>query len=196
MRRAGTISILLVIAALLFSLPLSAQRVNRGLWYQEWSTDEHGDSIPHLCILPVAKYAKRGDMRRYAKMIRAVKKVYPIAQTAKREMENLEGQLLQMKSRKERREFIKGVQQRIIKDYTPVLKKMTRYEGRILLKLIDRETKYTAYQIVKELRGGFVAGFWQTVARIFGNNLKLDYDPEHRDRVLEKIVVYYEMGYL
>lgn len=175
---------------------VSAQRANRGLWYQEWSTDENGDPIPHLCILPVVKYAKRGDMRRYAKMIRAVKKVYPISQIAKREMERLEGELMTYKTKKERKAFMKKVQQNLVKEYTPVLKKMTNYEGRILLKLIDRETQYTAYEIVKEFRGGFVAGFWQTVARIFGNNLKLDYQPEGRDRVLEKIVVYYEMGLL
>ena len=84
----------------------------------------------------------------------------------------------------------------IVKKYTPVLKHMTVYEGRVLLKLIDRETKYTAFEIVKEFRGGFVAGFWQAMARLFGNNLKLEYDPDGSDMMLEQIVVYYEAGLL
>ena len=84
----------------------------------------------------------------------------------------------------------------IIKKYTPVLRKMTVSEGRVLLKLIDRETEYTAYEIVKEFRGGFVAGFWQAMARLFGNNLKLAFDPEGNDRMLDQIVRAYEAGLL
>ena len=84
----------------------------------------------------------------------------------------------------------------LIKQYKPVILKMTFSEGRVLLKLIDRETDYTAFQIIKEFRGGFVAGFWQALAKLFGNNLKLDYQPETRDQVLEQIVIYYEMGWI
>ena len=73
---------------------------------------------------------------------------------------------------------------------------MTISEGKVLLKLIDRETEFTAYEIIKDFRGGFVAGFWQAMAKLFGNNLKLDYQPETRDRLLEQIVTYYELGWL
>ncbi len=62
--------------------------------------------------------------------------------------------------------------------------------------LIDRETEYTAYEILREFRGGFVAGFWQSVSRIFGQNLKSEYDREGDDKVLEQIVLYYEAGLL
>ena len=84
----------------------------------------------------------------------------------------------------------------LIKQYTPVILKMTISEGKVLLKLIDRETEYTAFQIIKDFRGGFVAGFWQMFAKMFGNNLKLEYEPETKDKVLEQIVTYYEMGWL
>ncbi len=73
---------------------------------------------------------------------------------------------------------------------------MTRFEGRILLKLIDRETDHTAFMIIKEFRSGFTAGFWQLVAKIFGNDLKLSYDPDGEDAVLEQIVLYYKAGLL
>ncbi len=73
---------------------------------------------------------------------------------------------------------------------------MTRSQGKILLKLIDRETEYTSYEIVREFRGGFVAGFWQGVAKIFGANLKTEYDREGDDKMLEQIVLLYEAGLL
>ena len=171
------------------------QRRDHGIWYQT-ATIENGDSIAVVHILPVRKYARKKDMRRYAKLIRAVKKVYPIAQEAKREMALMEEELRRLPSKKDRELYTKGIQKMIIKKYTPVLKRMTVYEGRVLLKLIDRETEYTAFEIVKEFRGGFVAGFWQAMARLFGNNLKLEYDPDGSDRMLEQIVVYYEAGLL
>lgn len=171
------------------------QRRDRGIWYQT-ATIENGDSIAVVHILPVRKYARKKDMRRYAKLIRAVKKVYPIAQEAKREMALMEEELRRLPSKKDRELYTKGIQKMIIKKYTPVLKRMTVYEGRVLLKLIDRETEYTAFEIVKEFRGGFVAGFWQAMARLFGNNLKLEYDPDGSDKMLEQIVVYYETGLL
>ena len=73
---------------------------------------------------------------------------------------------------------------------------MTRYEGVILLKLIDRETSHTAYNIIKDFRSGFTAGFYQMLARLFGNNLKLEYDPDGEDAMLEQIVLYYKAGLL
>ena len=171
------------------------QRRDRSILYQT-VTVENGDSVAVVHILPVRKYARKRDMRRYAKLIRAVKKVYPIAQEAKREMALMEEELRRLPSKKDRELYTKGIQKMIIKKYTPVLKRMTVYEGRVLLKLIDRETEYTAFEIVKEFRGGFVAGFWQAMARLFGNNLKLEYDPDGSDKMLEQIVVYYEAGLL
>ncbi len=171
------------------------QRRDRSILYQT-VTVENGDSVAVVHILPVRKYARKKDMRRYAKLIRAVKKVYPIAQEAKREMALMEEELRRLPSKKDRELYTKGIQKMIVKKYTPVLKRMTVYEGRVLLKLIDRETEYTAFEIVKEFRGGFVAGFWQAMARLFGNNLKLEYDPDGSDKMLEQIVVYYEAGLL
>lgn len=171
------------------------QRREQGVWYSEWSINR-GDSTALIHILPVRTYARRRDMRRYARLVRAVRKVYPIAQEAKREMALMEQELERLPSKRDRELYIKGIQKMIIKQYTPVLKKMTIYEGRVLLKLIDRETEYTAYEIVREFRGGFVAGFWQAMARLFGNNLKLEYDPEGNDRLLDQIVRAYEEGRL
>jgi len=172
-----------------------AQRRSRGFWHQEWTVDK-GDTIPLVHILPIRKYARKPDMRRYARLIRHVKKCYPLAKQARLEMENMERELLKIKDPKLQKEYAKEAQKRLIKQYKPVILKMTISEGKVLLKLIDRETEYTAFQIIKDFRGGFVAGFWQMFAKMFGNNLKLDYQPETRDKTLEQIVTYYEMGWL
>lgn len=181
---------------LLLPLPLSAQRRGeRGYWRQEWSV-ENGDSIAVIHLNPVRKYARKPDMRRYARLVRAVKRVYPIAEEAKVLMKTMECELLALSNKKQQKLYIKGIEKRLIREYTPVLKKMTIYDGRVLLKLIDRQTDDTAFEIIKEFRGGFEAGLWQALAKIFGNNLKTDYDPETDDFLLEYIVVLYEKGLL
>lgn len=174
---------------------LSISRRNSGIFSQEWSV-ENGDSVPLIHLNPITKLSRKKDMRRYARLVRAVRKVYPIAVKAKVVMQECEKNLAQYKTRKQRKKYIAEVQKRLLREYTPVMKKMTIYEGQILLKLIDRQTEYTAYEIVREFRGGFVAGFWQMFAKMFGNNLKLDYDPEGQDRMLDKIVRQYELGLL
>lgn len=188
-----------IIALLLTALAecASAQYFGKGYWDVYWDRDKQtGDSIVHFQLLPVYVFDRGIDRRRYLKMIRAVRKVYPLAKKAREEMAALEAELCALPTIQAQKEFTKQIEKRLKSTYTPVLYDMTRYEGRILLKLIDRETDYTAYQIIKDFRSGFVAGFWQGIARIFGNNLKTEYDGEGDDRMLEQIVVYYEAGLL
>ncbi|MBQ8471395.1 MAG: DUF4294 domain-containing protein [Alistipes sp.] len=172
---------------------LQAQRI-RGVMRQEWVV-ENGDSIPEVEIMPVYVFNRPIDLRRYRRMVDAVKKVYSLAQIAKAKMREMEGELLTL-DKKEQRAYIKKCYKEILDEYTPVAKRMTRTQGKVFIKLIDRETDYTAYELIKEFRGGFVAGFWQGIGRIFGHNLKVEYDRENVDKVLEQIVVYYEAGLL
>ena len=73
---------------------------------------------------------------------------------------------------------------------------MTRTQGRVFIKLIARETDQTAFEVIREFRGGFVASFWQGIGRLFGHNLKTEYGEAEEDRVLEQIIVYYQAGLL
>lgn len=174
-----------------------AQYLGKGYWDVYWDRDKAtGDSIVHFQLLPVHVFDRGIDRRRYLKMIRAVRKVYPLAKKAREEMAALEAELCSLPTIQAQKEFTKEVEKRLKKTYTPVLYDMTRYEGRILLKLIDRETEYTAYQIIKDFRSGFVAGFWQGIAASSATILKTEYDGEGDDRMLEQIVVYYEAGLL
>ena len=171
------------------------RRRERAYWHSEWVV-ENGDSIPIFHITPIRKYARKPDMRRYARMVRAVKRVYPIAEEAKTLMASMEQELLALPNKKQQKLYIKGIEKRLVREYTPVIKKMTIYDGKVLLKLIDRQVDNTAFEIIKEFRGGFEAGMWQALAKIFGNNLKTDYDPEKDDQLLERIVTFYEKGLL
>ena len=186
---------LLLLATLLAALPGAQAQGGRGFWHQEWSV-ENGDSIPLVHILPVYVFSRPVDLRRYRKLVDAVKKVYPIARIAKAKMAVMEEELCRLPTKKAQKAYIKQVYHEIKDEYTPVLKRMTRTQGKVLLKLIDRETEYTAYEVLKEFRGGFVAGFWQGVSRVFGQNLKSEYDKENEDRMIEQIVIYYEAGLL
>ncbi|MFI3317187.1 MAG: DUF4294 domain-containing protein [Rikenellaceae bacterium] len=188
--------ILLIILIAISAATVSAQRqVPKGHWHQEWIVVD-GERIPHIHILPVYVFSKGIDKRRYWRLVNAVKVTYPMAQTAKELMSGMEEELPRLKSEKEQKAYINGIYKAIVDEYTPVLKKMTRTQGRVLLRLIDRETEYTAYNIVHEFRGRFLAGFWQGVSKIFGQDLKAEYGQADEDAIIEQIVVYYEAGLL
>lgn len=159
------------------------------------STIYKGDTIDHFQLAPIYVFNRPIDMRRYQKLVDAVKKVYPLAQIARAKMADMETELIGL-DKKEQRAYIKKCYKEILDQYTPVAKRMTRTQGRVLLKLIDRQTDYTAYQIIKEFRGGFVATFWQGIGKLFGHNLKSEYDKENEDKLLEQIIIYYEAGLL
>ena len=194
------IAILLLAATLLTAIiPAEAQgrkqRV-RGAMGAKWTTDENGEEMLNITIRTIPAYHRKRDLKNYQRMVRAVKKVYPLALEAAKRMENLDEELSAMDSRKNRKEHTKAIEEALKEEISPVLWKMTRYEGKILLKLIDRETNHTVFAIIKDFRSGFTAGFYQMIAKMFGNNLKLEYDPTGEDEVLEQIVLYYKAGLL
>ena len=191
--------LLLALVTLLVAAPDAAaqsrrQRV-RGASAARWQRDRSGDSVLYITILPV-KVGGGINLKEHERMIRAVKKVYPLAKDAARRLENLDAELEALELKRDRKAYTKAWEDALTAEITPMLWKMTRYEGKILLKLIDRETNITVFGIIKELRSGFTAGFYQALARLFGNNLKLEYDPEGEDAVLEQIVLYYNAGVL
>lgn len=171
------------------------QRV-RGVRTAHWGVDSRGDSVLYLQLVPVHIYHRKRDLKNYERMVRAVKKVYPLAVEAAKRMENLDERLAEFERRRDRKAYTKAIEDALKEEITPMLWKMTRYEGKILLKLIDRETNHTVFGIIKDFRSGFTAGFYQALAKLFGNNLKLEYDPDGEDEMLEQIVIYYKAGIL
>ncbi|HNT42236.1 MAG TPA: DUF4294 domain-containing protein [Tenuifilaceae bacterium] len=160
-----------------------------------------GDTIPYIKLREVVKYGKRrfksrSEMNQYYKMIRNLKLTYPYAQLAKYKLLEMNEDLKMIKTERERREYINQAEKELRMQYEKDLRKFTVSQGKMLMKLIDRETGATSYDLVKELKGGFSATFWQGVARLFGSNLKVKFDPEGEDKLLNELIGLYEKGLL
>ena len=174
---------LLLLITLAAALPGAQAQGGRGFWHQEWCV-EKGDSVPLVHILPVYVFSRPVDLRRYRKLVDAVKKVYPIARIAKAKMAAMEEELCRLPTKKAQKAYIRQVYNQIKEEYTPVLKHMTRTQGKVLLKLIDRETEYTAYEVLKEFRGGLVAGFGAGGGGILGPHRQCGSRQANRGRLL------------
>jgi hypothetical protein len=162
---------------------------------------ENGDTVymatlEEAVIQPRKRMATTRDLRQYRRLIYNVKKVYPYAKIAGQKFGEISAHLQILKTGKEQREYIKQMEDDIIGQYEEELKNLTITQGRILIKLIDRETSKTSYEVVKDLRGSFQAAFWQTIARIFGSNLKTKFDLEGEDKILNEIMIMIENGQL
>ena len=152
--------------------------------------------IEPVHIFPRPKFNSRREWRRYDRLVRNVKRVYPYAKMAGSEYDRVAKHMMSLKTEREQRQYIKQVEAEIMDKYEDDLKGLNITQGRILLKLIDRETGETSYELLKELKGSFSAVFWQTLARIFGNNLKSEFDPEGEDKLLNEIMILMENGQL
>lgn len=152
-------------------------------------------AIPELNIYDVSKYNYLKS-RRYRRMIYNVKKAYPYAVIANERLKELDEELSNMKSRREQKAYMNAAEKEIMQEFEDELKKLTISQGIILVKLIDREIGHTSYEVIKDIRGGFTAFFWQGIARLFGNNLKMQYDPDGEDKVIEDIIMAMEYGFI
>ena len=152
--------------------------------------------LDEVYIFPTKKFKNRWEYRRYTRLIYNVKKAYPWAKLAGEKLDEVEVHMGTLKTEKEQREYIKEVENQLLDDYKEDLKKLTVTQGRILIKLVDRETGDTSYELVKELRGNLSAAFWQALARLFGSNLKSEYDAEGEERLIEEIILLIENGQL
>jgi hypothetical protein len=167
----------------------------------QFRVESDGDTIfysvmEELFIFPEFKPTTNAEKRKYTRLIQNVKKAYPYAKMASDEYVLVSEHLMTIETDKERRQYINEVEKKILGQYEEELKKLTITQGRILLKLIDREIGATSYDVLKDLKGTFTAVFWQTLARIFGNNLKSEFDPEGEDKLLNEIVIQIENGQL
>ncbi|MDR0687343.1 MAG: DUF4294 domain-containing protein [Prevotellaceae bacterium] len=169
------------------------------------AVDENGDTIPHVRLQPVYCFAKpkfknarqeRKYYQEYARMARNMKKVYPYAQLAKQTLAKMDAEFVLLKDDRAKKAYIRKVEKELFREFEQPLRKLTISQGRMLIKLVDRETGRTGYQIVKELKGGFAAFFWQSVAVLFDSSLKTQFDAEGQDKILEQLIILYESGLL
>lgn len=151
-------------------------------------------TLEEVYIFPEPEFDSWWAERRYRRLVRNLKVVYPYAVIAGDLLRDLNEKLKKIDSERRRKEYIKEVEKEMFAQYENELKGLTITQGRLLIKLIDRETGDTSYDLVKELKGSFSAFFWQAIARLFGSNLKTEYDPHDEDQLIEQIVVRIEKG--
>jgi hypothetical protein len=152
-------------------------------------------TLPTLVVMETHKFSNNRQRKHYWKLVFNVKKVLPYARLAGAKMRELNKEMADL-GPSERKSLVKQVEKDIKKEFTKDIQNMTYSQGRILLKLIDRETGLTAYEVVKELRGSFSAFFWQSVCVIFDNSLKEEYNPSGDDEEIENIVYLVDRGLL
>lgn len=160
-----------------------------------------GETLPEIEIKEVNIVArgKKGSafqFRKYERLVYNVRRVYPYAMVVRIKLEQVNYELGLIEDEKARKDYIKQVEKEVFGDYEDDMRQMTITQGRILIKLIDRETMNTSYELIKDYRGRLSAAFWQGIARIFGTNLKDEYDPYGEDAIIERIIQEIEAGRL
>lgn len=149
-----------------------------------------------VVILPKYKFKSKRQQEKYTKLAYNVKKVYPYAKIIKRVYRELVDSIAKIPNENDQKEFVKAQEKKLRAQFEDELVHLTITQGRILIKLVDRETGNTTYDVLKELKGGFNAFIFQGVARLFGSNLKSEYDATEDDKMIEDIIVRIENGQL
>jgi hypothetical protein len=188
-----------LLAALLLPLCVAAQPVVRGHVLKAVVQD--GDTLP-VVTLPESEVKARWTARdrraaeQYDKLTRNIVKVYPYARLTANLLREYEHDLSVIERSSDQELYIKLAEAELRAEFEAEVKDLTMSQGRVLIKLIDRETGKTSYDLVERLRGSFTAFVWQGLARLFGQDLRSTYDPAGDDRMMELIVQRIERGEL
>lgn len=165
--------------------------------------DEYGDTcrltyIRDVYVFPPLKFKNKKQEQFYWRTVRDVRKTLPYAKLAFATLCETYEYIQTIPDKKERERHLKTLEHDIFEQYKPVVKHMTKNQGKVLLKLINRETDQTSYGIVKAFLGSFRAGFWQTFGRFFGMNLRSGFNPKKNkdDAMIERIALLIEQGAL
>lgn len=192
---------LIILLALCFKSALTQTKVsvNGKSYYLVDALVENGDTIPYIklreiVILPPKVFTSKKQEQQYLRLVRNIKKVYPYAKLARNKMYEIHNNVLVLKTEYEKNRYLKIAEKELKNEFEDELKDLTITQGKLLIKLINRETGQTTYDIVKELRGSVEAFLWQSVARIFGSSLKSEFDSAGEDKMIEDIIVRIDNG--
>lgn len=152
--------------------------------------------LREIHVFPPLKFANRRQEQFYWRTVRDVKKALPFAKLVARELHAVNAQLATIPNERDRRRFLREFEKQVFQDYEPELRRFTINQGRLLLKLIDRECNSTSFDLLRTYRGNVTAMFWQGIARIFGSNLKSEYDATGNDKLVERVILLVESGQL
>lgn len=210
-RSYGILRVIILLAACIFAATgLHAQNDGQELRlkvkaYKGYThfVDEYGDTcrltyIRDVYVYPPMKFKNKKEEEFYWRTVRDVRKTLPYAKLAFATLCETYEYIQTIPDKKERERHLKRLEKDIFEQYKPVVKRMTKNQGKVMLKLINRETDQTGYSIVKAFLGSFRAGFWQTFGRFFGINMRAGFHPNknREDATIERIATLVEQGAL
>ncbi|WP_289860744.1 DUF4294 domain-containing protein [uncultured Muribaculum sp.] len=181
-------------------VPEARQKFMRGRYH---FVTEQGDTalmvvLNNITVYPPMRFKNKKQEKFYWRTVRDVKRTLPYAKLIAETLLETYEYIETFPTQKEREEYLARMEKEIFKQYKPVLKRFTKSQGQMLVKLINRETNQSSYNIIKAFLGSFRAGFWQTFGHFFGVNLKTGYKPDKddKDAVIERVCVLVEQGML
>lgn len=181
----------------LSSLGLKAQSVS-GKRIPDFATGVNDTlkvmTLNDIYVYPPQAFRNPSEEEKYRKLIRDVKKTLPFAKMVYATLIETYEYIMTLPTEKERETHLKRMEKELYDEYMPVLKKMSLSQGKLLIKLIDRECNQSSYDLLKAFLGSFRAGFWNFFAGIFGASLKSTWEPNGKDAATERIVELVEMG--
>ena len=170
----------------------------RGYYYK---IDEDGDTVPvfaltGITVFPELKFKNKKEENFYWRTVRDVKLTLPYAKLIAETLIETYEYIETFPTKKEREDYLKQMEKSLFEQYKPILKRFSRRQARVLVKLIQRETHQSSYDIIRAFLGSFRAGFWQGFGKLFGVSLKAGYDPagDREDAILERVACGVEEG--
>ena len=170
----------------------------RGYYYK---IDEDGDTVPvfaltGITVFPELKFKNKKEENFYWRTVRDVKLTLPYAKLIAETLIETYEYIETFPTKKEREDYLKQMEKSLFEQYKPILKRFSRRQARVLVKLIQRETHQSRYDIIRAFLGSFRAGFWQGFGKLFGVSLKAGYDPagDREDAILERVACGVEEG--
>ena len=152
--------------------------------------------LPNVYIYRPPQFGSRRQERFYWRNVRDVKKTLPIAREVRGIIIETYEYLLTIPDEKARQAHLEAVEKGLLDQYTPRMRKLTFRQGKMLIKLIDRECQQTGFELIKVFMGSLKANFYQTFAALFGASLKKEYDPDIEDAEIEEIIFWIDNGAL
>lgn len=152
--------------------------------------------LHEVYVYPPIRFRNRRQEKFYWKTVRDVKKCLPYARMIVKDMEYADLQLAQIATQKDRKRWWRQYEKYLFKKYEKDFRNMTASQGQMLMKLMDRESEQTSYELIRQYRGKASADFWQFVAKLFKNDLKEGYDGNDKDRIVERVITLVEAGQL
>lgn len=153
-------------------------------------------NLREVFIYPPVRFRSKRDQAKYDKLVRDVKRTLPYAKMVYDTLIETYEYMETLPTDKARQAHLKRMEKELFAQYKPELKKLSLSQGKLLIKLIDRECNQSSFNLLKAYLGGFRAGFWNIFAGILGASLKAEYDPKGKDAMTERVVVLVENGLL